>query len=72
MTSEEKTIIERLVNTGHTMRKYQQRYFAGDKSALRAAKNWEAEYDRQEKIVVKTLSLAIAEPKGPVQQGSLM
>ena len=65
-----------LLTAYRTMRKYQNRYFAGDKSALKMAKYWENQMDNLAAKHALDYHLVLTpEPKGGpanTSQGSLL
>lgn len=72
MTDKEKQDVEKLLTTIKIMRTYQNRFFGGDKSALKNAKYWENQADNDIQRVIVDHKLTVTLPKGPSAQGKLI
>lgn len=69
MTDQEKTAIEQFMGAYNTMRKYQKKFFGGDKASLKTAIYWENQTDNFAKKLEYDMGLKIPDSKGQATQG---
>lgn len=72
LTPDEQAQVDRLFGEIQTMRKYQKRFFDGDKSILRTAIFWEKQVDQSIAQITKDLEIRPPQSKGDASQGSLL
>lgn len=72
MTEQETALLTRALTTYATMRRYQKRFFEGDKGALKQAIYYENQADNDMANVMLTFKIAVVPPKGPSAQGKLI
>lgn len=64
--------LEQFFGAYNTMRKYQKKFFGGDKASLRQAMFWENQTDNLFVKVMADYGLRISESKGPASQGAFL
>lgn len=72
MTDQKKDALEEFLGSYQTMRKYQKKFFSGDKASLKIAIYWENQTDNYAKKMEDDLGLKVSASKGQATQGEML